>query len=154
MYRTKSCILQKGEDGDEGTFKRSKGDYERIHRRQQCSGCDSAGGAGWKRNLRLPGRHGGYRKWTCDEARYDFSVIFPDETGYRSGCDDFDGARQAGSVSASCRIPACIPRTKNLAQRQMRSAFARRTGDAGCRSFTDDVGADLWRYDDGAGADV
>lgn len=43
---------------------------------------------------------------------------------------------------------------KNLAQRQMRSAFARRTGDAGCRSFTDDVGADLWRYDDGAGADV
>ena len=20
------------------------------------------------------GRHGGYRKWTCDEARYDFSV--------------------------------------------------------------------------------
>ena len=44
--------------------------------------------------------------------------------------------------------------TKNLAQRQMRSAFARRTGDAGCRSFTDDVGADLWRYHDGAGADV
>lgn len=39
-------------------------------------------------------------------------------------------------------------------QRQMRSTFAWRTGDAGCRSFTDDVGADLWRYDDGAGADV
>ena len=61
---------------------------------------------------------------------------------------------KAGSVSAGCRIPACIPRTKNLAQRQMRSTFAWRTGDAGCRSFTDDVGADLWRYDDGAGADV
>lgn len=32
--------------------------------------------------------------------------------------------------------------------------FARRTGDAGCRSFEDDIGAALWRYDDGAGPDV
>ena len=59
-----------------------------------------------------------------------------------------------GSVSAGCRIPACIPPTENLAQRQMRSVFARRTGDAGCRSFEDDIGAALWRYDDGAGPDV
>ena len=62
-------------------------------------------------------------------------------------------AVQDGKEICDCQ-EGCIPRTKNLAQRQMRSAFARRTGDAGCRSFTDDVGADLWRYDDGAGADV
>ena len=71
-------------------------------------------------------------------------------------CDCQEGMAdiENGRVMKRDTIFRLYSQTKPVTGAAAMILMERRTGDAGCRSFTDDVGADLWRYDDGAGADV